>query len=132
MAEKSSIVEENKGAINLQERKLFTKNQRLRKRCEFLAVKNQSIAAFGSLILVEKRVTAPGTFTRLGITVLRRYGKSHERNRFKRIVREAFRLSYHEIPSGLELIVKPRTKAKAASMQEIQQELLHLAKTDGI
>lgn len=64
--------------------------------------------------------------TRLGITVTKRYGKSHERNRFKRMVREAYRLSYRELPVGLDLIVKPRAYAKKASSCVIQKELIQL------
>ena len=45
---------------------------------------------------------------KLGITVTRRFGKAHLRNRFKRVVREAFRLSSLRLPSNLEIHVVPR------------------------
>jgi ribonuclease P protein component len=67
-----------------------------------------------------------GAMTRLGITVMRRYGKAHDRNRFKRIVRAAFRLCYQQLPTGIDLNVKPRSAAHQASSEDIRKELLQL------
>lgn len=64
--------------------------------------------------------------TKLGVTVSKRFGKAHQRNRFKRIVREAFRLSQHRLPLGTEINVKPRSLAEKAKMNDIQAELLQL------
>jgi ribonuclease P protein component len=101
----------------------FLKTLRLRKKSEFIAVKKHNTLLFGSFILVEKKIVSPNLPTRIGITVTRKWGKSHERNRFKRITREAFRLSFPLFSNGLEIVVKPRSKAKTAQMQDIQKEL---------
>lgn len=47
------------------------------------------------------------SIAKLGITVSKKYGKSHERNRFKRLVRETFREIYDEIPYGISVNVSP-------------------------
>jgi ribonuclease P protein component len=47
---------------------------------------------------------------RLGLTVSRKVGRAVARNRWKRIVREAFRLVQHELPS-LDLVCIPRGQA---------------------
>ncbi len=44
----------------------------------------------------------------LGITVSRRFGKAYRRNRFKRVVREAFRHALPYLPKNLQLNVLPK------------------------
>jgi ribonuclease P protein component len=47
-------------------------------------------------------------YLRLGLSVSRKNGKAHERNRLRRLYREAFRLTRHQMPVGLDLVVIPR------------------------
>lgn len=63
--------------------------------------------------MVDSRLTlwalSNGTATtRLGLIVGRKHGNAVQRNRIKRVVREAFRLSQHELPAGLDLVCAPR------------------------
>lgn len=44
---------------------------------------------------------------RLGLSVSRKVGPAVVRNRWKRLIREAFRLSYADLPPGLDLIAIP-------------------------
>ncbi len=45
---------------------------------------------------------------RLGISASRRLGGAVVRNRWKRLLREAFRLTRSQLPEGIDLIVVPR------------------------
>lgn len=42
---------------------------------------------------------------RLGLSVSRRVGKAHQRNRIKRLLREAFRLEQHNLEGSLDLVI---------------------------
>nr|WP_079979276.1 ribonuclease P protein component [Candidatus Protochlamydia sp. R18] len=98
---------------------------RLRTRKQYQRMANGSSRYIGRWIILDLRFN-DRSHSQLGITVTRRFGKAHHRNRFKRIVREAFRLSYHTFPQALLLNVKPRTLAHQAKMQDIQAELIEL------
>jgi ribonuclease P protein component len=49
---------------------------------------------------------------RLGLSVSRKVGPATVRNRLRRLYREAFRLTRHEMPAGLDLVLIPRGPAE--------------------
>lgn len=70
-----------------------------------------------------------GKQLKIGITASGRYGSAIERNRFKRLVREVFRLNQTAFPANWELHVVPRQNAKRACYQDVQEELLKLLRS---
>jgi ribonuclease P protein component len=67
-------------------------------------------------------------FCRLGISASkRRIRKAADRNRVKRVLREAFRLSKTELPVGVDLIIVPR--GPALTFAEARTSLPNLARS---
>jgi ribonuclease P protein component len=102
---------------------VFPKSLRLRSQHQFRNATRRGKRLVGSWIIID---CCYSNSTRLGVTVSKKYGKAHERNRFKRLVREGFRLSREELPQGRDLNVRPRSAAKNATSKDIQKELIGL------
>lgn len=63
---------------------------------------------------------------RLGVVVPRRVGTAVARNRWKRIIREAFRIHRHELPAGWDIVVTPRG-ATHPTLGSVAESLCRLA-----
>jgi ribonuclease P protein component len=63
---------------------------------------------------------------RLGLSVSKKHGNAVRRSRIKRLLREAFRLSQFDLPSGFDLILIPRMDSGATS-GDYQKSLKRLA-----
>lgn len=103
----------------------FPRSVRLLKPSEFEAVFKRRTSASDGLVIV---YAALGTSeqSRLGLTVSRKCGNAVVRNRWKRSLREAFRLVQHELPRQLDLVVLPRRGA-SPDVARLQGSLLKLA-----
>lgn len=65
---------------------------------------------------------------RLGLTVSAKLGKAVQRNRVKRLLREAYRLHEDAFATGVDLVLVARTRAVGASYSEIEKSLLRALK----
>ena len=103
----------------------FPKTVRLRTGAEFKSIYNQRCKASDGTLLVFASASITGQ-TRIGLSVSRKLGNAVVRNRLKRLLREAFRLSRTELPTGIDLIAIPQGVARAG-LSAYRQSLVRLA-----
>lgn len=88
----------------------FPKQSRLRKKNDFDRVYQDHAYARGPLFNV---LVASNQLdrSRLGLSVSRQVGTAVRRNRWKRLLRESFRLMQAQLPAGLDIVVIPHPKS---------------------
>ena len=63
---------------------------------------------------------------RVGITVSKKLGKAHVRNRVRRRLREIFRLNQSGLAQGYDMILVARTRAVGAEYRELERAFLNV------
>jgi ribonuclease P protein component len=71
-----------------------------------------------------------GPRARLGIATSRKYGNAVRRNRFRRLLREAFRRVAPEL-AAVDLLVAPRTELREPTLAGLVADLRRAAGQDG-
>ena len=64
---------------------------------------------------------------RVGITVSKKLGKAHIRNRTRRRIREVYRLNEERFQPGWDIVVVARTKSVDATFDKLTKSYLTLA-----
>ncbi|HOX43702.1 MAG TPA: ribonuclease P protein component [Myxococcota bacterium] len=113
--------------LGLKANETFPKQSRLLKRSEYLRVQGSGRKLQTRSLLILRLPNRLGR-TRLGIAVSKKYGPSVQRNRLKRLVREAFRRHKELFPASADLVVIPKRVSHELSYALIVDELTDLAR----
>ena len=103
----------------------FRPREHLRRPEDFRKVYERRRSASDDWLLVYGRENGLA-FARLGLSVSRKMGKAVFRNRLRRLYREAFRLTRAELPTGIDLVLIPRSPEEP-SLEQLKQSLPELA-----
>ena len=104
----------------------FPKSHRLLTREAFDRVFEQKCSAADHRLIV---YAAPNDLdhARVGLVVSKKVGNAVARNNWKRLLREAFRLNQHDLPTSHDYILLPR-KDVEPELNALQRSLLQVAK----
>ncbi len=69
-------------------------------------------------------LTKPADGTRIGITTTRKMGNSVERNRARRLVREAFRRNKWLVPHGVDIVINAKRSLVEAAYRDFEVEFI--------
>ena len=95
---------------------------RLRTQSDFRRVYTRGRRAHGrQLVVVAHRRMQPGH--RLGVSVSKDHGRAVRRNKIKRILREAFRLTRPKLPGQYDVILIPQRTTRKFRLADVQAEL---------
>jgi ribonuclease P protein component len=109
-------------------RNALSRSRRIKSSRDFAKVFENRLRAADGCLLVYAAENKLGR-TRFGVSVSRKVGKAVVRSAVKRLLREAFRLSQHDLPSGLDLVLIPqREAAGAAGLADYQKSLVELTR----
>lgn len=109
-----------------QPNKRFLSVYRMRRGADFQRAYQRRCAASDGLLLLHA-VENGLPHSRLGLSVSRKVGSAVVRNRWKRLSREAFRLSRESLPAGLDLVIIPKARRIPTRLQ-LEQSLASLAR----
>jgi ribonuclease P protein component len=104
----------------------FRPHEHLRTPEEFKAVYERKRSAADGTILVYAKENALG-YSRVGLSVSKKFGPAVVRNRLRRLMREAFRLEKEGMPPGYDLVLIPRTPP-SDSIDDYRRSLAKQAK----
>jgi ribonuclease P protein component len=104
----------------------FRPEHRIRKPEDFDRVYKTRIFAADDVLVMNGDANGL-THSRLGLSVSKKCGNAVVRNRWKRLIREAFRLSREQLPAGIDLVVRPQ-KGAAPEFDAISRSLPALAR----
>ena len=103
----------------------FPKSARLRKSPEFRRIYEGRCSAADGVLIVLAQPNDRET-SRLGLSVSKKVGNAPVRNRWKRLIREAFRKNHAGFPVKLDVVVIPQKGVKPPSAARVEKSLTRL------
>ena len=102
----------------------FPKRDRLLSAAEFMVVFSEKRSVADGCTIVYARPNGRG-YSRLGLSIGRKFGNAVARNRLRRLCREVFRCHRDQLPQGWDFVIVPQS-ADMPSADRVRRSLLRL------
>ncbi len=103
-------------------RLLFPRKQKLTKKSDFTSLYSSGIKKTEGPLLIHRKQNGLG-YSRLGLSVPKRVGNAVNRNKIKRLCREAFRQVQHNFSTPIDILITVRPHTP----MELEQYVLHIS-----
>lgn len=103
----------------------FPATRRLKRQADFATVFERGKVAADSVLVIHA-IRCPSVGSKLGLSISKKVGNSPRRNRWKRLIREAFRRNQSRLPPHLWFVIRPRRGA-VPEFHAIEASLVRLA-----
>ncbi len=103
----------------------LTPRQHLRRTAEFAAVRAEGVCVDTRAFRFQGMQPAQPGLRRVGVIASRRIGGAVQRNRAKRLLREAFRLHQGQLPESIDFVLIARRAILGMSGAEVQQHFCY-------
>lgn len=120
--------EEKSCQPNPKKRNAFPSSLRIQKREEFRLIYSKGVKHSSDSFSLFVLGSGYGK-GRLGLTVTKRVGKAHKRNKVKRIFREIFRKNKEKLDQNVDIIIHARPDVVTKTYRELEKEFLSLIGT---
>ena len=108
-------------------RLFFRKDQRVLRSDEFTRTLRQGTCAADATLVLYALAAKDSRSSRIGVTIPKKTGGAVTRNKWKRLIREAFRTQADQIPPGFDFVIRPKKGAEPI-WSEIKASLPRLAR----
>ena len=97
------------------------KSNRLKKRSEFISLRNKCITLHGKLVIIN--IDNNANSKKFGLTVSKKIGNAVKRNYLKRIFRSIIRKNWKSIKESISFEIIPKKKILNHSFTEIEKDI---------
>ncbi len=70
--------------------------------------------------------------TRVGYTITKKIGNSVVRNKLRRRMKEIYRLNFHRIETGYDLVFVPKRNIVNLSYEKLDSSMIHIMRKAGV